>query len=282
MILVDFSGIIIANIMQNLFLNESLELNESLVRHMTINTLRLIKLRFGNKYGRIIVSCDSKNYWRKDLFPFYKAKRSKDKENSPIDWTALNLYISKIKKEIDENFPCFTIIEIEKAESDDIIGILCQENKSEKILIISRDHDFFQLHKYSNIEQFDWIGEKFITVDDPQKVLFEHICRGDSGDGIPNVMSSEDSFITGIRQKPMMQKKMDFWYGEKSIPEEHKNRFNKNEILIDLSKIPDNIKSKITQIFLDKTINKKKNNIIKYFQENNLREMYENYQDFVL
>lgn len=283
MILVDFHAIVIANIMQTLIMNENLELKEDLVRYMTINTLRLIKLRFGNLYGKIVISCDNKNYWRKDIFPFYKAKRIKDKQESSINWSEIHSYLEKIKKEIDDNFPCFEVLEINKAESDDIIAVLTSlySNNGENCLIISRDKDFFQLHS-PTVKQFDWIGDKFITIEDPLKTLFEHICKGDSADGIPNVMSPEDSFITGKRQKPMMQKKMDLWYTEKNIPDEIKPRFEKNHSLINFRSIPTDIREEIANTFIQKSINKKKNNIIKYFQEFHLKEMYENYQDFVL
>jgi 5'-3' exonuclease len=283
MVIVDFHSVMIANIMMQYYLNNYIELNEDLLRHHIINSLRILKLKFCSEDKNLVISCDSKNYWRKKAFLYYKIKRKKDKEDSSIDWDAVHEYMDKIKKEIKEGFN-WKVLEVDGAESDDIIGTLVKvassQNPPAPVLIISRDKDFFQLHKYSNVRQYDSIGGKFITVDDPKKTLFEHICRGDSGDNIPNVVSEANSIAIGTRQKPIFQKKLDLWF-ESELPEELKTNFERNKQLIDFDEIPKEISINIIEAY-KKELMKPKKNLMEYFQRHNLRQFLTDYQDFII
>ncbi|GAG49489.1 unnamed protein product, partial [marine sediment metagenome] len=80
MILVDFNQVMIATIMINLRKAPAIEVD--LVRHMVLNTLRSYRIRFGQKYGELVLCHDSRDPWRRDIFPLYKANRAKQKESS--------------------------------------------------------------------------------------------------------------------------------------------------------------------------------------------------------
>jgi 5'-3' exonuclease len=268
----------IAAIMKYLFMNDTTIIDEDLVRHMILNSIRSINTQFKKDYGNLVISCDGRDYWRKELFPYYKIKRKKTMDESTIDWGELHTFMNKIKKEIEENFK-YIVIQVDKAESDDIIGTLVRNfyNK-ENILICSRDHDFQQLQKYASVKQYNSIDRKFMLTEDIDKFLFEHICKGDSGDSIPNIFSPLNSIALNIRQKPAYQKKIDAW-SETGVPEEYKERFELNKKLIDLSYTPEDLQTKIMEEYNKQQLKPKKN-ILNYFIKYGLREMASCLQEF--
>jgi hypothetical protein len=75
------------------------------------------------------------------------------------------------------------------------------------VLIVSADTDFIQLHQYPGVVQYDPIHKKWITDHDPIMYLKEHILEGDRVDGIPNVFSDDDCFVTDKRQRRLTANK---------------------------------------------------------------------------
>ena len=210
-ILVDLNQVLISNLMQQINNNPKIKLEESLIRHMVLNSLRSYITQFKSKYGDMIICCDSKTYWRRDFFPFYKANRKKDREKSGFDWNLIFLTLNKIRDELKENFP-YKVLEVDKAEADDIIGVLAARlSAHEDILILSSDKDFAQLQKYPNVTQYSPILKRFIKTEDPQGYIKEHIIRGDRGDGVPNFLSPDNIFAVGGRQKVINTKKLQEW-----------------------------------------------------------------------
>jgi hypothetical protein len=221
--------------------------DENLVRHMVFNSIRMYKQKFGEKYGELIICCDDKNYWRKQIFPHYKASRKDDREKSSYDWNEIFTALNNIRDEIRDNAP-YKVIQVEHAEADDVIGTIChtygQQLGGDPILILSGDKDFQQLQEYSNVEQYSPILKKFIKCTDPQGYLLEHILKGDRGDGIPNILSPADVFVTGGRQKPMSKRKMSEFMTTPPIDYE---RFKENAILVDLKQTPKEMQASILE-----------------------------------
>ena len=281
MILVDFNQVCISNLMAQIGNHTDLAVEEGLVRHMILNSLRLYKQKFGVVYGDMIIACDDKNYWRKQLFPYYKAGRKKMREQSDIDWSSLFDILNKIRQEIKDNLP-YIVLHVETAEADDIIATLAKESK-EDVLILSADKDFIQLHN-SKVIQFDPIRKKNIKVERPDLHLKELVIRGDSGDGVPNAMSPDNSLVDGIRQKKIMKAKLDEWVNMDwdqlfNIPE-FKIGISRNKKLIDLSEIPDSITTAIITQYHAALDTPKKTNIINYFQQHKLSSLMESANDF--
>lgn len=245
MILVDLNQVMISNLMMHM--QGASSVDEDLVRHMVFNSIRMYKQKFGSKYGDIVICCDDKNYWRKQVFPHYKASRKDDREKSQYDWNEIFTALNNIRDEIRENAP-YKVIQVEHAEADDIIGTICHANGQQlggdPILILSGDKDFQQLQEYANIEQYSPILKKFIKCNDPQGYLLEHILKGDRGDGVPNILSPGDVFVTGGRQKPMSKKKMSEFMQNPPIDYE---RFKENAILVDLKQTPKVMQAEILQ-----------------------------------
>ena len=273
----------LSNIMVQLGNHTNAQVEENMVRHMCLNSIRMYKTKFGPEYGEFIIACDNKNYWRKQLFPYYKANRKKSQAASELDWKAIFECLNKIRGELKEHFP-YRIIDVESAEADDIIGTLCIEfgNTNEKILILSGDKDFQQLQRYINIRQYNPVLKKFVTCNDPDKFLAEHILKGDAGDGIPNILSDDNCFVLGSRQKPMTQKKMDDLIAlglDGKFDHTNFRNYMRNKQLIDLTQVPEDIKLQILESY-DAQANKKSSNLLNYFIANRLKNLTESIGDF--
>ena len=282
MIIVDFNQICISNLMMQIGNHTNLVFEEGLVRHMILNSLRLYNQKFGKIYGHVVIACDDKNYWRKQIFPHYKAGRKKTRDQSDIDWPVVFDTLNKIRDEIKQHLP-FTVVQVENCEADDIIATICLNTK-EDILILSADKDFIQLHS-KRVIQFDPIRKRNVQVEDPKQFLKELIIKGDSGDGIPNALSSGDCFVEGIRQKAIAKKKLLDWLGMSwerlynEVPE-LKVGLDRNKKLICLTEIPDHISAKIWQEFQTQFETPKKVNIVGYLQQYKLKTLMEHAGDF--
>jgi len=275
----------LSNLLMQLGNHTNAEIEEGMVRHMVLNSLRSYRTKFGPEYGELVIACDNTNYWRKQYFPYYKANRKKARDNSDLDWKAVFECLNKIRQELKEFFP-YKVVDIESAEADDIIGTIANNYGSEldfgeKILILSGDKDYIQLHKYSNVKQYDPTRKKWVTHNDPQQYLKEHILRGDSGDGVPNVLSSDNCFVVGERQKPLTAKRLEQHLNLK--PEEMDSmvsrNYYRNEKLIDLNFTPKELQEKIMESYNSQT-NKNRSKLMNYFIANKLKNLLEHINDF--
>jgi len=260
-------------------------IEEGLFRHMILNSLRSYKTKFGEEYGEMIITCDDKNYWRKQVFPYYKANRKKNHDASEINWTHVFECFNRIKQEIKDNFP-YRVIQVESAEADDVIATLVREHGTDlngptKILILSGDKDFIQLQTYGNVKQYDPVRKKWIVHNDPKKFLFEQILKGDTGDGVPNILSPDTVFVSNGRQRPLTQKKIDKIYNDGGMildPIADRN-FMRNKQMIDLSMIPENIKSEVINKYNQES-GKDRSKLFNYFIEHKLKLLIENVGEF--
>lgn len=150
-ILVDLNQVLVSNVMQHINIVGKNDINEDMIRHIVLNSLRSYNKQFKSKYGDLIICCDSKKYWRRDAFPFYKAHRKKDREKSNLNWNLIFDIFAKIRDELREYLP-YRVIEVEGAEADDVIAVLAARfSPTESVLIISEDKDFIQLLKHDNV-----------------------------------------------------------------------------------------------------------------------------------
>ena len=287
MILVDMSQISLASMMMHLNMNKTTKPDENMVRHMILNSLRMYRSRFKQEYGELVLCFDSRHYWRRDHFPNYKAGRKKGRESSNLDWDAIFGCLNEIKQELKDFFP-YKFVEVYGAEADDIIGALCLELEYDngKTLILSGDKDFIQLHRFNNVSQYSPITKKMMVNDNPHQYLEEHILKGDSSDGVPNVLSPDNTFVDGIRQKPLSKKKIEEWTGEilvpveMAIPEgEVKRNFQRNQQLIDLSKTPKEIFLACLKEYQDSPEGDR-SKLLNYFTKKRLKNLTESIGEF--
>ena len=255
MILIDYSQIALSNIIVQK-LND-----ESMIRHMILNSIRMYNKKHRDEYGQVVICADGMNTWRKDFFPEYKAHRRKNRDESDQDWNEIFRILHTVRDEIRDYLP-YKVIHMEGVEADDIIGTLVMQTQEfgmdEPVMIISSDKDFIQLQKYKNVKQWSPIQKKFVTDKNPRTYLFNHIMRGDSGDGVPNVLSADNTFISGNHQTPLRQTRIDNWLENADNLREHMDEdtyrnYQRNKKLIDLTDIPDPIQASIINTFNGQT-----------------------------
>ena len=283
MILIDLNQVLISNLMQQIGSNPKVKLDEDLIRHMVLNSLRSYVKQFKQKYGEIVVCCDSRKYWRRDVFPFYKSNRKKDREKSDFDWNLIFETLGTIRQELKENFP-YRVLEVDGAEADDIIAVLSARTApNEQVLILSSDKDFVQLQKYQNVVQYSPILKRYVEAGDPHLYVKEHIIRGDRGDGIPNFLSADNTFALGERQKVINSKKLAEWLHK--TPEEFcvndnmMRGYKRNQMLVDLDFIPETIKHSIVECY-ENTKPGSRQKMFNYFIEKRLRNLIEVLDEF--
>lgn len=235
------------------------QMDINLLRHIVLSTLKSTKDKLRVYADEIVLCFDSRNYWRRQMFPHYKGKRKENRDKDKMDWQALFNAYTQLKVELKENFP-FHCIEVDTAEADDIIAVLVTRFAPLKdICIASSDGDFIQLQQNvcPKIKQWSLYHKKFITPKNQQYDLFEHICRGDDGDGVPNILSDDDTFVDPLkRQKPVMAKKLQEWC-KAGIAQPERfcldvpmlRRFERNKTLIDLRCVPEEVAAKIVEAY---------------------------------
>ena len=287
MIIVDLNQIMISNLMVQINGRQAVELSEDLIRHMVLNSLRGHNKKFRKEYGEMVIACDSKNVWRREVFPNYKAGRKANREKSDHDWNAIFAMLGNIRSEIKEFLP-YKVLELETAEADDIIAALVRRiqnrvgpNHLKKVLILSGDKDFIQLHN-EWVKQYNPVLNKYVGKDEnPALYIKEHILKGDRSDGVPNVLSDDNVFIEGRRQKPLSRKKIDSWLEEvlMTMTEEEEKNYNRNKKLIDLTCIPLELEDKINNEF-DNVEVASRDKILNYFITRKLKTLIEVIDEF--
>jgi len=287
MILVDLNQVMISNLMVHLVHNHDV-VDEDLVRHMVLNSLRGYKQKFSHEFGDLVICCDDKRYWRREVFPHYKANRKKDREASGIDWTSVFDAMAKIKDELREHMP-YKVVQVPRAEADDVIASICHyhgkfinSDSNEKILILSGDKDFAQLQKYANVHQYAPVQKKMLPIANPERYRREHIMVGDRGDGVPNFITEDDALVTGKRQRPLSRKKVEEWCTmepEQFCDDAMLRGYRRNEMLVDLDKIPQDIVDSCVATYLD-TKPASRSAMMPYFMEKRLRQLTESISDF--
>jgi len=247
MILLDYSQIALSNIIVQK-LND-----ESMIRHMILNSIRMYNKRYRDEYGQMVICADGMNTWRKDYYPYYKAKRKKNRDASDQDWNEIFRILHLVRDEIKENLP-YKVVHMEGVEADDVIASLVLQSQefgmNEPMMIVSSDKDFIQLQKFNNVKQFSPIQKKFVKDENPRTYLFNHIMKGDTGDGIPNVLSDDDTFVSDKKQTPLRKTRIAEWLENSDdlrsvMDDEIYRNYQRNKTLIDLTEVPETIQENI-------------------------------------
>jgi 5'-3' exonuclease len=204
-----------------------------------------------------------------------------------MDWDEIFRIINGIRDDLKEHFP-YKVVSVKGAEADDIIGALVHETqefgKHEPVMIVSADKDFVQLHKFSNVKQYSPMLKKFVTENNPRIFLLEHIFKGDSGDGVPNVLSPDNTFVDGIRQSPVTKKKIETWIDgidniESLMDSQTYRNFLRNKKLIDLSETPDVVIREIINNFNEQKLTHK-SRVLNYLIKHRCKNLIECVGDF--
>ena len=283
MIIMDYNGIAIGNIMANR-LND-----ENMIRHMILNTIRMYKVKFQKEYGSVVIAADAPNNWRREAYPQYKAGRKKGRDESDFDWDEAFRILNAVREELRENFP-YKVIRIDGCEADDIIGTLSENTAEfgnyEPVMIISADKDFAQLQRFDNVRQFSPLTKKFIDIPNPRLHLQTHIIRGDAGDGVPNVLSDDNVFVEGLRQTPVTKKKLetimeDLTDGELLYAASWYRNYQRNQTMIDLTYTPKHLKEAILNSFNEQDPWGNKGKVLPYLINKQCKMLIECVEEFI-
>ena len=291
MILIDYSQVSLANLLafqKDLKAGSTTDV-ENLIRHTTISTIKSYKKKYGKEYGDVVICCDGRNYWRRGFFEYYKANRKKARDASDLDWQLIFDTLSKIRDEIKANFP-YKVVHIDTAEADDVIAVLTEHAQEfgsyEKVMIVSSDKDFKQLHPLGDVKQFSPIQKKLVTSkhDEIHKQLIEHIVKGDAGDGIPNILTKDDHFVNGEgRQAVVSAKRLKEFFDNGFIAcrnDEERRNWHRNQTLVDFKFIPEALKQEILNDYLNNKPTADKMTIMQYLMDNRCRLLLEELEDF--
>jgi hypothetical protein len=281
----DFNQVILASLFQAVGNHTNIDIDENVIRHMFLNSVRMNRKKFHNDYGEIIICADGKNTWRREAYPYYKANRKKTRDKSDLDWNNVFNIMNVIRDEMREFFP-YKVIHIDHCEADDIIGTIIHNEGTtmntgaEKYLVLSADKDFIQLQTYANVDQYDPIRKRWLSDNNPTQFLEEHIIKGDSGDGVPNILSPDNCLAVGERQKPMTQKRMALYKGtSENMDEETIARYNRNKKMIDLNEVPQNYKDMIMAEYnKEETVGRSQ--LFNFFITKKLKNLVSDIQDF--
>ena len=279
MIVIDMNQISVASLMMHLHMNKG-ELEEDMVRHMILNSVRMYRTMFNKDYGEIVLAYDSRAYWRKEIFPQYKSNRRKNREEDNKDWDSIFGVLNNIKEEIKEFLP-YKVVEVYGAEADDVIATLCKHYQNEKVMIVSGDKDFIQLQKYDNVKQYSPITKKLVDGVDPKVYIKEHVLKGDKSDGVPNVLSPDHTFTDELRQRPLTSKKLESILAQNidELDDEIKRNYQRNDKLINLDNIPKTLESEILNSFNEASYGDR-SGLLNYFIEKRLTSLTENIGEF--
>ena len=298
MILVDYSQVALSAILtfQRELKGTDSEV-KNLIRHVTLSTLKSYKKKYGKEFGQMVIACDGRKYWRREFFKHYKAARKKAREASDLNWQLIFDTLSEMRDDIKEHFP-YRVIHVERAEADDIVATmtkwvqsneLVQEGLMEepqKVLILSSDKDFKQLQLLGDVKQWSPMQKKYVTASKTEikEFTIEHIVKGDSGDGVPNILSPDDIFLQeGVRQKPVSAKRLQEFIEngfDACRNDEERRNWHRNATLVAFEHIPDDVQNEIVQTYLNNKPKGDKMSIMNYLIQHRCRLLLDDLDDF--
>ena len=292
MIIVDFSGIAVAGASIAFKMDGSsgnVELDKGNIRHIILNSVRQISKKYKKKYGEMVIAIDNKNYWRRNVFPAYKASRKeKKKANDKVPWELMYEVIDDLSLSLHDVFG-YNVIDVAGAEADDVIGVMVkyksEQVSPEPIMIVSNDGDMKQLHKYPNVKQYSTMQSKMIIERDPAYWLKIKKIKGDRKDGIPNIFSKINHFVKTpeIRQKSVTKGFLSEIMNrpvETKLSKQELGRYKQNEILIDFDFVPKKLRETIITKYNSTETFNKQSLIFEFLTENGMIGLVDVIPDF--
>jgi len=200
------------------------------------------------KSNEVIIALDSTNVWRKDIFPRYKESRKKQREKVKIDWSKFYGEQNKIFEDISRYLP-FKVLQVDRTEADDVIGVIVLNYKNKSFVIISTDEDYKQLLS-KRTKLYQPIKKKWVECSNPEKFIVMKCLDGQSKDGIFNVITPID--WPAEKRKPSLGEEkvrriIEGGYEDWLVSEGAVDRFDLNRKLIDFNCVPENIKKNIIE-----------------------------------
>jgi hypothetical protein len=279
--------------------------------HVILSSVRKVWNDFDGSHS---VFCLEGRSWRKDIYTPYKANRKvaslnrtpREVEDDTVFFEVMDNFISFVKNKTN----C-TVLQHPNAEADDMIARWIQLHPEDKHVIISSDSDFQQLIAenvmiyngiagllYTTKGIFDKDGKiaknkhgHDLAIPDPEWILFEKCLRGDAGD---NVMSA----FPGVRTNKLVEAfnnrhdkgyawnniMLSKWTDHENVEHRVKDDFDRNCMLIDLTKQPADLLEKWDLTIIDEVRVEPKKQVgialMKFCNQNGLVKIEKNAQDY--
>jgi len=246
-----------------------------------------------------VVFCLEGRSWRKDFYLPYKANRKvtmdqrtvREQEDDELYFEAYDDFITFIKEKTNS-----TVLRHPQAEADDMIAMWIQQHPDDEHIIVSTDSDFYQLlapnviqyngttDEIVSLEGFksaktgEWVkdkktGEKKEPIN-PEYTLFEKCVRGDPTDNIFSaypgarkkgsknktgiIEAFEDREAGGFNYNNFMLQR---WTDHNDLEHRVRDDFIRNQILIDLTQQPDELKESFIESMNESLQKPKVNNV---------------------
>ena len=118
------------------------------------------------------------------------------------------------------------------------------------------------------------ILKKIVNGHNPNTYIKEHILKGDTSDGIPNVLSQDNTFVDGIRQRPLGRKKIETWLDIHidDLPDEVKRNYQRNAKLINLDNVPEELEMEIMKTYKEAPCGDR-SKLLNYFIKSRLKNL---------
>lgn len=274
MIFIDLSGLFYLSIYR--LEKAAVELNAHNLECSLAQSVFWFKKKFQDEYGHVVICCDSKSNWRRDIFPYYKQKRRDKRSNDEKDWDSIFNMFSLVKSNFSKKMQ-ETVLEIDGLEGDDLIALGTKLITKKPHLIISSDKDMTQLLMQPGVKMFHVLHQEFAEFNDRDFIL--QVLKGDRSDGVPSILCEDDHFVNEDAPIKRLTKKYtdpvdsldpeiirkvfsDFEDVDKIV--EH---FKRNKTLIDLDEIPEKYKDIFKQEFVKQYNAQKNNNSVAYYTQ---------------
>ena len=291
MIILDYNQVCIASILafgKDLRVGGDAHKQKDLIRHVALSSIKSYKKKYGKKYGDIVIACDGRGYWRKEAFKYYKAQRAAGREESDLDWGMVFDTLSEIRDDLKQHFP-YKVLHLDRCEADDVIAVLAKLTQEfgrfEEVMVVSSDKDFKQLLQYDNVAQFSPMLKKQITVNKKQlrEWMIEHIVKGDSGDGVPNILTVDNAIVDKIRQTPVRAARLAEFQklGIDACQNDTERRnWQRNEMLVSFDHIPQDIADMIIEAFDAAKPGGNKTSVMNYLIRNRCKLLLDEVDEF--
>jgi len=254
MLLVDFSHLANRNLFTSVFnarpkKKDGKYITEDFIGmylHQMFISLNFLKKQFGRK--EMVLAIDSRMNWRKDVYPDYKSHRKKSRDESEINFEEFFKYNKELIENLKEHFS-FKVVEIDRAEADDVIFALAEKySKYNDVLVITEDKDMKIVLNYG-AKMYMPIKKKYVDMTPTELSLWvkTHICLGDAADNIPNILYNTgftDEYKAYLKEKEIslneyeydclpyeqivaLEEEFDIWYLNKKGENVEKKIFKK-------------------------------------------------------
>lgn len=249
-----------------------------------------------------IVFCFDGSSWRKDIYAPYKRNRAEKRAAASAEVKDLDsiLYsaFNDFKTFISTHTNC-TVLSHRNLEADDLIAGFIQSRPNDEHIIVGSDKDFVQLLA-DNVVMYDGIMDQTIKIngvfdyknnpvkdkktglpkvpDNPEWSVFEKAVRGCTTDNVfaayPGARKKGSKNKVGMQEAFDDRNKQGFswnafmltrWTDHENIEHRVLDDYNRNVVLVDLTKQPDEIRSLINETIITSTEPKSLPNIGLFF-----------------